>query len=96
MHDMQRNRIDEPYTNTMQGKECTSNMAPSEEPVAPQKHSMARNLPRNDPRLRQYPPAPKSTPEKRSATRESNPLRPNQAPPNPPVGIGILDMDPKM
>jgi len=96
MCDMQQNRIDEPYTDTMQGKECTSNMAPSKEPVAPQKHSMAWNLPRNDPRLQWYPPAPELTPEKWLAIRESNPLRPNQASPNPPVRISVLDMDPKM
>jgi len=41
VHDVQRDRVNEPHTDTMQGKEHSTCMGPHKEPMATQEHAMA-------------------------------------------------------
>ena len=95
--DMQQNGVDEPHINSVQRKEHSHCMAPSENPVAPPKHPMAPNHPRNDPRMREHNPTTKRTKEKQPETTvQDDPPRPVMTTPDHPVRIGIPHMGPKV
>ena len=93
MRILQRNRIDESHTNTMQGKEHTDHMVTCKEPMATPEHPMAQDHPGDNLRMRLHQPTIGQTKRTQPATsKEDNAPGPDPTPPNPPIGIGVLDM----
>ena len=63
------------------------------EPMAIQEHPMAQDHPRDNLRMRLHQPTIGQTKKTQPATtKEDNAPRPDRTPPNPPIGIGVLDM----
>ena len=52
VHNVQQNGVNEPHTDTMQGKDHSTNMASNRKSLATQAHPMAQSHPWNNPRLR--------------------------------------------